>query len=1015
MLSGSALQRTVAELAARPGHEKVRVHSYRLLVDGLGVQSHAIDFEKPVPEVHGRLDALLGRTVLEFKSDLRRERETAEHQLQRYIDEREGQTGKKYVGIATDGADFFAFFLRANKLVQTSSYHIDPAEPRDILVWFQSAIAIGHDLTPNRRTVVREFGRESLAAQRALDDLTILWERIGGSPEARLKRELWSTLLSVAYGADQVGDDRLFLQHSYLVVVAKSIAWGATIATPPKDAQALLHGTGFSDLGITGQNEPDFFDWVLAKSEGADLAMRVWGQVSRFNLDNIQIDILKALYESLIDPDTRHDLGEYYTPDWLAARVVNATIRNPLKERVMDPACGSGTFLFHAVRAVLDAATAGGLSAEEAVQRASDNVVGIDVHPVAVIFARVTYLLALMPTLKQGRPPDLAVPVHLGDSLQWNRTRVMGSQRQSDMFGVSDTLDIFVPAIRVRAPKPRRLGETTLRFPANVAQNIVVFDRVLDEMLRMGERTSPVTEFRAWIERDERVEQADRETLCQTYTVMRCLAEEGRNHIWGYVARNLARPAWLSSDARRADVLVGNPPWVSYRYMSTSFQVLFRSECRNSGVWVGGNVATQQDLSGYFYMRVALLYARPKARIALVMPYAAMSRQAYDGFRKGEILERGEVSSYLRFTDAWTFGPEVQPLFPVPSCVLFAQMCGESPHERLPTKVVAFAGALPRRDAGAAEAERCLTRRRMPWPTAATQSGSLYRDTFRNGATLWPRRLVLVEHAPLEGSIPPNPDVPLVRGRESNQDKKPWKSLPPPHGPIEKSFVCPVLLGESIVPFCVFSPRQAVIPWDAEKRELMDAHAAAERGFPRLADWLRTTEGAWNLHNRGRLSLIEQYDYYGKLTGQFPLARLRVVYTKSGTRPAAAVVQGSAAIIDHQLYWAPVRSVGEGRYLTGVLNSEPLRASVARYQAVGQWGARHFDKYVFNLPIPRYDPENGLHRALAAAAKRAEVITKDVAKEGEHFSRARRRVREILAERGVSARVDELAAKLLEI
>ena len=65
-----------AELSARPGHEKVRSLLHRLLTDGLGVESREIDFEKPAPEVNGRIDALLGRTVFELKSDLRRQRET---------------------------------------------------------------------------------------------------------------------------------------------------------------------------------------------------------------------------------------------------------------------------------------------------------------------------------------------------------------------------------------------------------------------------------------------------------------------------------------------------------------------------------------------------------------------------------------------------------------------------------------------------------------------------------------------------------------------------------------------------------------------------------------------------------------------------------------------------------------------------------------------------------------------------------------------------------------------------
>ena len=80
--------------------------------------------------------------------------------------------------------------------------------------------------------------------------------------------------------------------------------------------------------------------------DGAVLVMRISRHVNRVRFDDVRIDILKSLYESLIDPESRHDLGEYYTPDWLAARMVAATVDNPLEQRVMDPACGSGTFPF---------------------------------------------------------------------------------------------------------------------------------------------------------------------------------------------------------------------------------------------------------------------------------------------------------------------------------------------------------------------------------------------------------------------------------------------------------------------------------------------------------------------------------------------------------------------------------------------------------------------------------------------------------------------------------------------
>ena len=457
MLTSEERDALVAELATRPGHEKVRALLHRLLVDGLGADSRDIDFEKQVPEVHGRIDALLGRTVIEFKSDLRRERRDAEEELTRYLTDRERQTGEKYVGMATDGADFITYFLTDRTLVEAQTYRTDPQVSREVLAWLQGAVALGQDLLPDPLTIEREFGRPSLAARRAVHDLGAMWSDIGHTAEARLKRELWDSLLSLAYGT-RVGDDELFLQHTYLAIVAKAVAQAAMIDAPPQQATALLHGDAFSELGITGQSEPDFFDWVLAAKGGNALVMRISRQVGRFRLQDIRVDILKALYESLIDPETRHDLGEYYTPDWLAALVVAASVDRPLEQRVMDPACGSGTFLFHAVRAVLAAAAGSGVSAAEAVRRATDKVAGIDIHPVAVIFARVTYLLALMPALREEHPGRVALPVYLGDALQWNLTQARTGGRQLELLADEETLDIFVPAVTLTKPEVKQLA-----------------------------------------------------------------------------------------------------------------------------------------------------------------------------------------------------------------------------------------------------------------------------------------------------------------------------------------------------------------------------------------------------------------------------------------------------------------------------------------------------------------------------------------------------------------------------
>ena len=684
------------------------------------------------------------------------------------------------------------------------------------------------------------------------------------------------------------------------------------------------------------------------------------------------------------------------------------------------------------MRAVLKAEDVAGLSPAASARKAAEKVAGIDVHPVAVIFARVTYLLALMPALRQEHPGDIALPVYLGNALQWDLTQPAEKGDQPDFLASDEMLEIFVPTLDVAKPEPQRLLPATLRFPTTMAADALLFDRILDNMIRFGERSESSANFAAWMDRETAASAADRLVLGETYGVMRRLQGEGRNHIWGYVARNLARPVWLASEAQKADVVIGNPPWVSYRYMSGAFKSRFRNECQAAGLWVGGKVATQQDLAAYFHLRAAALYLRRTGRMALVMPYAALSRQAWSLFRKGEVKRAGHVEFRLRFTEGWTFGPDVQPLFPVPSCVLFAEVHDASAAALLPAQVQAFTGTLPRRNANAPEADAHLSVATASWPAEATiRPESPYRRSFRQGATLVPRRLVFVEPTPMPGMLPPNPDFPMVRGRVGTQDKAPWKTVKPPQGTVEKDFLYPVLLGESIAPFRVLTSQQAVIPWDMEghrtnpdlrieveparKQQLMDSKEAAKQGYPRLAQWLEITEALWEQYKRSSMSFLEQGDYYGKLSRQFPIASIRVVYTKSGTNLAACTIQELPAIIDQQLYWTAVESVEEARYLCGILNSETLRSSVEQFQVQGQWGARHFDKYVFNLPIPRFDAGNPLHGELAQASRTAEAVASAVqVREDEHFTRARARIRAALAEHGIAAQLERLVGEVFK-
>jgi len=114
------------------------------------------------------------------------------------------------------------------------------------------------------------------------------------------------------------------------------------------------------------------------------------------------------------------------------------------------------------------------------------------------------------------------------------------------------------------------------------------------------------------------------------------------------------------------------------------------------------------------------------------------------------------------------------------------------------------------------------------------------------------------------------------------------------------------------------------------------------------------------------------------------------------------------------LYWATVASEDEGHYLTAILNSENARKRVAHMQARGEQGARHFDKLMFTLPIPRFDDRQPVHAELAQAGREAERVAAGVAiAEGTPFVRARSAIRAALRDDGVAGRIDALVERLL--
>jgi hypothetical protein len=279
-LNDERLTAIVGELASKPGHDKVKAAIQDLLADGLGAERNHVRFEQRVPEAQGRIDAILGCTAFEVKSDLIREIGDAEAQLARYLPERESATKNRFVGITTDGLDWRAYEWRDGKLIELRRFRADATIPHTLLVWLDSAAAIRAELPTDALTLTNELGPESVA--RAEADLCAIWGRVASKPSVALKRRLWQQLLRLVYGKD-VEDEALWLQHTYLVIVAKAIA-ARVLGFDVDDPVDLLSGRRFIAMGVVGAVEGDFFGWVLDDQAGRDLVVRLSRHVARFRL-----------------------------------------------------------------------------------------------------------------------------------------------------------------------------------------------------------------------------------------------------------------------------------------------------------------------------------------------------------------------------------------------------------------------------------------------------------------------------------------------------------------------------------------------------------------------------------------------------------------------------------------------------------------------------------------------------------------------------------------------------------
>ena len=590
-----------------------------LVLTGLARNEEIIEENPPADSSRRAVDLTALDTFVEFKRRIGTasggvpDQENV-RQLDEYL-ELSAMKGRVRMGVLTDGKRWLLRWPGAGQVRLTLPYAftLDDSDGWfNLYEWLRDTALVSlEDVVPDRDSIAEHFGPDSPAYQRDIETLRALYQGNAGLESIRVKRRLWYDLLRTALGEvaystegmdsplhdDTEEMDDLFVRHTYLSVVIGMVvqaSFGIDIRrlaeTEPTD---LLHGRElYRATGLQGVLESDFFAWP-GEVEGTPLLQTLARRVARFDWVSAPLDTAANLYQTVIPAAERRQLGEYYTPSWLARVMVRELVDDPLNQRVLDPACGSGTFVAEAVTHFIAAAEEAGWAPEDVLSRLRDVVTGIDVHPVAVHLARAAWILAAHPAIKAATAvrldASMSIPIYLGDALQLRF-------RTGDMF-----------AERTITIQTMDEDEPELVFPVSLVERAEDFDAFMgDVSAYIEEGTDP---FLA-LDENHISDPEERSAVEGAVASLQRLHDLQRNHIWAYYTRNMVRPVALSR--ARVDVVIGNPPWINYNQtfdiLRTELENLSRNRYGISGR--GGRYATHQDVAGLFFARSVDLYLR---------------------------------------------------------------------------------------------------------------------------------------------------------------------------------------------------------------------------------------------------------------------------------------------------------------------------------------------------------------------------------------------------------------------
>ena len=519
-----------------------------------------------------RVDMAFGRRIVfELKGSLSEFDKAYHDALTKYLPSRHLTTAKYFI---ITNYEYWRIYriIRIDNEIELDPIAVDEPKSKIVSILRTEILPTIEPKLPAHPDVISRLFR--IEIDKLIADIKDVFSKVKGDSRVKPLYEAYKKIMEMLYGkASEEFFEDLYARHTLMhMVVLSSLSKALNKKGNPADVCSGM----LLDIDVA----LPYLNWwriLYVDPRYGNLKNKIQGVaeevVLRVNIIDWNYaeaeDVFRDVYELLVDPDTRRKLGEYYTPLWIVEYILS---KLELKNRVvLDPFCGSGTFLVMAFHRKVDIS--------EDIDNAYSSVVGFDINPLAVAIARAELILAYL--RRKGTVPRVPPHVYHTDTLAaWYGGGAIGVPEVEALFGsarsylamlinfnivkIGSVLEILKAFSEIENSLSKALRYSYHECKLDEECLAKRIEHYLYEFLK-GSKTNLANLF---------LEHAKENSLPKKLAQM--IIKYGGNGVWGLVLTSIYVPIILPR--LKVDVIVTNPPWIPTTEFKTPYAKKVRRE-----------------------------------------------------------------------------------------------------------------------------------------------------------------------------------------------------------------------------------------------------------------------------------------------------------------------------------------------------------------------------------------------------------------------------------------------------